>query len=104
MTTFDDREHGFEAKFAHDADLRFKVEARSVKILAQWAAGLLDKSGADAERYTAALLAADLEEEGKEDVIRKLIADLAGVADEATIRAQLHKTMAEAMKQVAEVG
>jgi len=102
MTTFDDREHAYEAKFAHDADLRFKAEARSVKLLAQWAAGLLGKSGADAEAYTAALIAADFEEAGKDDVVRKLVADLAGKADEAAIRAQLQVSLVTAMKQLAE--
>ncbi|WP_444464938.1 DUF1476 domain-containing protein [Rhodobacter capsulatus] len=102
MTTFDDREHAYEAKFAHDADLRFKAEARSVKILAQWAAGLLGK--ADTEAYVAEVLAADFEEPGKDDVVRKLVADLAGKADEATIRAEMQKAMAEAMKQLATAG
>ncbi|SOC12518.1 DUF1476 domain-containing protein [Rhodobacter maris] len=104
MTTFDDREHAFEAKFAHDADLRFKVEARSVKILAQWAAELLGKTGAEAEAYTAALIAADFEEAGQEDVIRKLINDLAGLADEGAIRARVREAMGAALKQIAEVG
>ncbi|PTV94543.1 hypothetical protein C8J27_10774 [Rhodobacter aestuarii] len=104
MTTFDDREHAFEAKFAHDAELRFKVEARSVKLLGQWAAELLGKSGEEAEAYTGALIAADFEEAGQEDVIRKLVADLAGVADEAKIRAKVGEAMREAMKQITEVG
>lgn len=99
MTTFDDREHAYEAKFAHDADLRFKVEARSVKLLAQWAAGLLGKT--DTEAYVAEVLAADVEEAGKDDVVRKLVADLTGKADEAAIRAQLQLALAEAMKQFA---
>lgn len=104
MTTFDDREHAYEAKFAHDADLRFKAEARSVKILAQWAAGLLGKTDAAIEAYVAEVLAADLEEAGKDDVVRKLVADLAGKADEATIRAELQKSLTEAMKQLTSVG
>lgn len=101
MTTFGDREHAYEAKFAHDADLRFKAEARSVKIAAQWAAGLLGKTGDALEAYVAEVLAADFEEAGKEDVVRKLVADLAGKADESTIREALQKAMGEAMKQLA---
>lgn len=100
MTTFDDRENAYEAKFAHDADLRFKAEARAVKIAAQWAAGLLGKAGPAAEEYTAELIAADFEEAGKDDVVRKLVADLAGKADEAEIRAQLSQAMAEAVRQL----
>lgn len=104
MTTFDDREHAFEAKFAHDAELRFKVEARSVKLLAQWATELLSKAGEEAETYTTALIAADFEEAGQEDVIRKLIDDLTGIADEEKIRAKVRETMGEAFRQITEVG
>lgn len=100
MTTFDDREHAYEAKFAHDADLRFKAEARAVKIVAQWAAGLLGKAGPAAEEYTAALIAADFEEAGKDDLVRKLVADLGDKADEATIRAQYGAALAEAVSQL----
>lgn len=102
MTTFDDRETAFETKFAHDAELRFKVEARAVKLAAAWAAELLGKTGAEAEAYRAELIAADFEEAGSEDVIRKLKADLEGKADEATIRAQYQAVLAEAMRQVSE--
>lgn len=100
MTTFDDREHAYEAKFAHDADLRFKAEARAVKIVAQWAAGLLGKAGPAAEEYTATLIAADFEEAGQDDLVRKLVADLGDKADEATIRAQLSAALTEAVNQL----
>ena len=104
MTTFDDREHAFEAKFAHDAELRFKVEARSVKLIAHWAAGLLGKTGAEAEGYTAELIAADFQEPGQDDVVRKLVGDLTGLADEETIRAELRAANAEALRQITEIG
>lgn len=102
MTTFDDRETAFETKFAHDAELRFKVEARAVKLAAAWAAELLGKTGDAADAYRAELIAADFEEAGSEDVIRKLKADLEGKADEATIRAQYQAVLAEAMRQISE--
>ena len=38
MTTFDKREEGFEKKFAHDEELRFKANARRNKLLGLWAA------------------------------------------------------------------
>ena len=98
MTTFDDREHAFENKFAHDAEKQFKAEARCTKLLANWAAGLLGK---DLEAYTSELIAADFEEAGQDDVFRKLVADLAGKADEATIRAKMAECMAEAKAQIA---
>lgn len=97
MTTFDDREHAYENKFAHDANTQFKAEARCNKLLAKWAGALLEK---DVEAYAAELIAADFEEAGREDVLRKLIADLTGKADEATIRAKMDECMAEAKRQL----
>lgn len=97
MTTFDDRENAFENKFAHDAELRFKAEARAVKAMAQWAAGLLDQP---ADAHESALIAADFKEPGQEDVVRKLIADLDGKADEATIRSRMATALNVAAEDV----
>jgi hypothetical protein len=102
MTTFDEREHAFESKFAHDATLQFKAEARCNKLLAQWAAGLLGKTGPEADAYATDLIVADFEEAGAEDVARKLIVDLEGKSDEATIRAKMAECLAEAKRQLAE--
>lgn len=100
MSTFNDRERSYEAKFAHDADLRFKAEARRNRLLGDWAAGLLGKSGDDAKAYALGVVTADFEEPGEEDVYRKLAADLDGKADEATIRAKMAEKMIEARDQV----
>ena len=89
MTTFDDRERSYEAKFAHDAELRFKAEARRNRLLGEWAAGLLGKTGDDARSYALTIVSSDFDEPGDEDVFRKLTADLAGKADEAAIRAKM---------------
>lgn len=102
MTTFDDREHAFENKFIHDADLRFKAEARRNKLVGQWAAELLGKSGDAAEAYIKEVVAADFKEAGDGDVIAKLAADLDGKADDATIRAKMAECLAEAKRQVVE--
>ena len=88
MTTFDDREHAFEAKFAHDEEMVFKAEARTNKKLGLWAAELLGKSDDEAEEYAKTVIIADFEEAGHEDVIRKVAADLEGKADADTIRAK----------------
>ena len=48
-TTFDKREEGFEKKFAHDEELRFKASARRNKLLGLWAAEKLGLTGAEAE-------------------------------------------------------
>ena len=77
MTTFDDREKAFEAKYEHDEQLKFKVTARRNKLLGLWAAGLLGKTGADAEAYAKEVVMADFEKPGDSDVIDKLMKDLA---------------------------
>jgi hypothetical protein len=75
MTTFDKRQDGFEKKFAHDEELRFKATARRNKLLGMWAAEKLGKSGADAEVYAKSVVMADFEEVGDDDVFRKVRAD-----------------------------
>lgn len=100
MTTFDDRENAFENKFAHDAEMQFKAEARRNKLLGLWAADLLGKSGDDANAYAKEVVKADFEEAGDEDVYRKVSGDLGDKADEATIRGKMRELMAEAKAQI----
>ncbi|SIN93351.1 DUF1476 domain-containing protein [Vannielia litorea] len=102
MSTFDDRENAFENKFAHDAEMQFRAEARRNKLLGLWAAGLMGKSGEDALSYAKEVVAADFEEAGDEDVYRKVSGDLGSLADEATIRAQMKALMTEAKAQLME--
>ena len=102
MTTFDDRESAFENKFAHDAEMQFKADARANKLLGQWAAGLLGKTGAEAEAYVKEVVTSDFEEAGHEDVCRKVSGDLGDKADEATIRAKMAECSAEAKRQLLE--
>jgi hypothetical protein len=104
MTTFDKREEGFEKQFAHDEELRFKAMARRNKMLGIWAAGLLGKSGVDAETYAKEVVLADFEESGDNDVVRKVVKDLAGKADEAQVRAQMQTFLAQAIEQVKKTG
>jgi len=104
MTTgMDDRRDAFEKKFALDAELRFKAEARRNKLLGLWAADQLGKKDAEAEAYAKEVVAADFEEAGDEDVFRKIRADLdaAGVcvADEV-IREKMFAFLEEAIRQV----
>ena len=100
MSTFDDRENAFENKFAHDAEMQFKAEARRNKLLGLWAADLLGKSGDDAAAYAREVVKSDFEEAGDEDVYRKVSGDLGAKADEATIRAKMVELMAEAKGQI----
>jgi hypothetical protein len=100
MTTFDKREEGFEKKFAHDEELRFKATARRNKLLGLWAAAALGKSGPDADAYAKEVVAADFEEAGDDDVVRKVVGDLGGKATEAEVRSKMQELLAEAVKQI----
>jgi hypothetical protein len=103
MTTFDDRKDAFEKKFAHDEELRFKATARRNKLFGLWAAEQLGQSGAEADAYAKAVVMADFQEAGDDDVLRKVRADL-----EAAGRTQgdgeLRRVMTELMERaIAEV-
>jgi hypothetical protein len=74
--SFEDRRRGFESKWAHDAEMQFRIMARRNKLLGQWAAGEIGLSGEKADAYAKAVVAADFEEPGDEDVFRKVRADL----------------------------
>ena len=101
MTTFDKREEGFEKKFAHDEELKFKAMARRNKLLGLWAAGLLGKTGADADTYAKDVVAADFEEPGDGDVLRKVTKDLSGQGvTEQQVSEKMAEMLAEAVKQI----
>jgi len=102
MSSFDDRENAFEAKFAHDESLLFKATARRNKLLGHWAAALLGKEGEAAEEYAKEVVRADFEEPGDDDVIRKVAGDLGDKASDEDIRAQLEALMNEAKAQIAD--
>ncbi|MEX6634454.1 DUF1476 domain-containing protein [Hyphococcus lacteus] len=107
MTIFDDREDKFEKKFAHDAELRFKAEARRNKLLGLWAAGLLGKTGAEADAYAKEVIKADFEEAGDEDVFRKIRADFDAANVEQSdhqLRRHMAEFMTEAVQQLQNEG
>jgi hypothetical protein len=105
MTTFDKREEGFEKKFAHDEDLKFKAMARRNKLLGLWAAGQLGKSGADADAYAKEVVLADFEEAGDNDVLRKVAKDLSGKGiTEPQIRAKMDELLGQAIEQIQKSG
>ena len=100
MTTFDDRETAFENKYAHDAELQFRAEARRNKLLGLWAAELMGKTGDDAAAYARDVVASDFEEAGSEDVVRKVVEDLAGRATADEVRGKLGQLLDEAKAQL----
>jgi hypothetical protein len=103
MTDFEDRKRAEEAKFAMDADASFRVAARRNRLLGQWAAAQIGLTPEETEAYAKAVIQADFEEAGDEDVIRKVLGDLtsAGVdIDEAGVRAALEEKAVEARRQL----
>ena len=96
----DDRRKGFESKWAHDAELRFKVEARRNRLIGSWAAEKKGLSGDAAEQFVLGVIAADFQEAGDEDVFRKLRAELDGSVSDAAIREKMRECLNEAVAEV----
>lgn len=105
MTTFDDRERAFEAKYVRDEEMAFRVTARRNRLLGQWAAEKMALTPEETDAYAKAVVQADFEESGDEDVIRKLLGDLtaAGIEiDDAAVRAAVEAMTVEARRQLIE--
>ena len=99
MSKFDERQKGFEKKFAKDQELQFKVAARSNKYLAEWVITKLGKSEKDKQNYIQEIIKADMEEAGNEDVFRKIQKDfkLASInVEDSEIRDQMEKALSRA--------
>lgn len=103
MTGFDDRKKGFENKFAHDAELKFKAESRRNKMLAEWAGAKLGMTGGALDDYIKAVRKADLSAAGDDDVLQKVKADFAAkgvkVAD-TEIRQHMDQFLAKAVDDI----
>lgn len=107
MTTFDDRQKAFETKYARDQEMQFKITSRRNRLLGQWAAAKMGLSEEESEAYAKSVIRADFEEAGDEDIVRKLVADLAkaGVpVEESEIRAQIEHKAVDAQRHFIEQG
>ena len=105
MTSFDDRERAFETQFARDEEMLFRVTARRNRLLGQWAGEKMGLTAEETDAYAKAVVQADFEEAGDDDVVRKVLGDLlsAGVeADETVIRRALEEQTVEARRQLME--
>ena len=103
MNTFKDRQKSHEAKYVHDQETNFKINARRNKLLGQWAAGLLGLSGADVENYAKEVVKADFQKAGDDDVVEKVMADLQAKGvdmTESRVRAEMRALLDEARRQV----
>ncbi len=105
MPDFKDREKGYENKFAHDQEMAFRIAARRNRLLGEWAAELMELTAEETDAYAKAVVQADFEEAGDEDVIRKVLGDLTAAecdVDDATIRGMLDMKTIEARRQLIE--
>jgi hypothetical protein len=103
MTTFDKRKEGFEKRFALEEEQRFKAEARRNRLLGLWAAEKLGFTGDAAMAYAKEVVAADFEEAGDADVVRKVLGDLSakGAAiTEQAIRAKMNDFTGRALAEM----
>ena len=105
MTQFDDRERAFEAKYARDEEMQFRITARRNRLLGEWAAWQMGLSQVESESYAKDVVRSDFEEAGEHDVIRKVLGDLtsAGVdCDEDKVHEALRNKEIEARRQIIE--
>lgn len=102
-SSMEERQKAFESKFARDAELKFRAEARRNRLLGLWAAGFLGKTGEETEQYVREVIRADFQESGDEDVFRKIRSDFdaAGVrVSDEELRKTMLEMMAEAIDQI----
>ena len=105
MTDFKDRETAFETKFARDEEMQFRITARRNKLVGLWAADKMGLTAAEAAPYATSVVQADFEESGDDDVVRKIVGDLAAAGvetDAAAITALLAEKTVEARRQLME--
>lgn len=103
MTTFDERERAFENKFARDQEMTFRIIARRNRLLGLWAAEQMKLTPEEADAYAKAVVQAEFEESGDEDVVRKLYGDLVSAQveiEEAAIRTVMEEKLVEARRQL----
>jgi hypothetical protein len=107
MASFDDRDHAFENKFAHDEELLFKATARRNKLLGLWAAEKMGKGGEVAQAYAKEVVMVDFDEPGDDDVLRKVTEDFkaAGVSiSQQEVRYEMDRLLMLAKQQIVSEG
>jgi hypothetical protein len=105
MTGFDDRERAFESMYARDEEMAFRVTARRNRLVGQWAAAKMGLTPEETDAYAKAVVQADFEEAGDEDVVRKLVGDLTAAGtdtDEAEVRRAIEDAAVDARRQLME--
>ena len=101
MTTFDKRKDAFEKKFAHDAELQFKAEARRNRH-ARPVGGRAPRQERRRRRSLCGeVVAADFEKAGEEDVFAKIRRDFDAAGVDQSDH-QIRRTMADLMQAAIE--
>jgi hypothetical protein len=103
MTTFDDREQGYESKFAHDQEMDFKALARRNRALGAWAGGLMGLEGAHLQDYANAVVKSEVDLPSDEDVLRKVAKDLSASGlkvTEGVVRGKMDEFLAIARDEL----
>ena len=105
MSTFDDRERQFEAKYSRDQELQFKVMVRRNRLLGQWAADRMQLTGDARDAYAKEVVSSDFDRPGDDDVLQKVLADLSAkgdAADARELRRKMDELLVVAKKQLME--
>jgi len=101
MSNFNDREKGFERKFANDQEVEFKISAKRNKLLATWVANILKLNEEQKKIYIAEVIKSDFQEAGDEDVFKKIKKDLEGKNIQDTeIRQKMSEFLETAKKEI----
>lgn len=106
MTTFDERERAFEAKFARDQEMQFRIHARRDRLLGLWAAERMGLTEVEADTYARDLIRSDFETISDDDIVRKLMGDLTGAGveiEESEIRSRIEEKTIAARRQLIEL-
>jgi hypothetical protein len=75
MSTFDDRERGYENRFAHEQETEFKMRAKRDKKIGLWAAEKMHLNDDDADDYASEVVDSDVGG-NYETVLAKVLHDL----------------------------
>jgi hypothetical protein len=105
MTTFDEREQGFEKRFALDQEQEFRATAKRNRALGEWAAGLMGLKAKNVAEYAKVIVKSDIDQPGDDDVLRKVFEDLKGAGVQVTegeVRMKMAELLAQARESVRE--
>ena len=103
MTTFEQREQSFEAKFHHDLDIDFRVRIRRDKLLGLWAGELMDMSAPAAKSYAANLVDSDCGAHRDNYIFDTVMKDLRAAGVEVSdhrLRRRMSLLLDEARRQI----